>query len=60
MAAIMHDIEDYHITPAQAALIANDAAVKLLAFYHPLPSADGLLTRRLFGSGIDGVPAASR
>jgi ribonuclease Z len=51
-AAIMHDIEDYHITPEQAARIANDAQVKLLAFYHLLPSPDGLLPRRLFSQGI--------
>jgi ribonuclease Z len=35
-AAIMHDIEDYHITPEQAARIANQAQVRLLAFYHLL------------------------
>lgn len=52
-AAIMHDIEDYHITPWQAAQIANDADVKLLVFYHLLPAPDGLLQRRLFAQGID-------
>jgi ribonuclease Z len=54
-AAIMHDIEDYHITPAQAAQIANDARVKLLVFYHLLPAPDGMLARRLFAQGIDAV-----
>jgi ribonuclease Z len=52
-AAIMHDIEDYHITPEQAATIANEAQVKLLAFYHLLPAPDGFLPRRLFAQGID-------
>jgi ribonuclease Z len=52
-AAIMHDIEDYHITPEQAATIANDAEVKLLVFYHLLPSPDGVLPRRLFAQGIN-------
>jgi ribonuclease Z len=52
-AAIMHDIEDYHITPEQAAQIANEAGVKLLAFYHLLPSPDGPLARRVFAQGID-------
>jgi ribonuclease Z len=52
-AAIMHDIEDYHITPEQAAQIANEAQVKLLAFYHLLPAPDGFLPRRLFAQGID-------
>jgi len=52
-AAIMHDLEDYHITPEQAAQIANDAQVRLLAFYHLLPAPDGFLPRRLFAQGID-------
>ena len=52
-AAIMHDIEDYHITPEQAAQIANNAHVKLLAFYHLLPAPDGFLARQLFGQGLN-------
>ena len=51
-AAIMHDIEDYHITPEQAARIANQAGVRLLAFYHLLPAPDGVLARRRFAQGI--------
>jgi ribonuclease Z len=51
-AAIMHDIEDYHITPDQAARIANQAGVKHLAFYHLLPAPDGMLARRLFAQGL--------
>jgi ribonuclease Z len=51
-ATIMHDIEDYHITPDQASRIANQAGVKLLAFYHLLPAPDGALARRLFAQGI--------
>jgi ribonuclease Z len=51
-ATIMHDIEDYHITPDQASRIANQAGVKLLAFYHLLPAPDGVLARRLFAQGI--------
>jgi ribonuclease Z len=51
-AAIMHDIEDYHITPEQAAQIANDANVKLLVYYHLLPAPDNALTRRLFAHGV--------
>jgi ribonuclease Z len=52
-AAIMHDIEDYHITPEQAAALANTAHVRLLAFYHLLPAPDGGLPRRLFARGIE-------
>jgi ribonuclease Z len=51
--AIMHDIEDYHISPEQAASVANDAQVKLLVFYHLLPAPDGALPRRVFARGID-------
>lgn len=54
-AAIMHDIQDYHIDPAEAATIANAAGVKLLLFYHLLPAPDTFLTRRLFARGIDRV-----
>jgi ribonuclease Z len=54
-AAIMHDIEDYHITPEEAARIANEARVKLLVFYHLLPAPDGFLTRRLFSQGVNAV-----
>lgn len=54
-AAIMHDIEDYHITPEDAARIANDARVKLLVFYHLAPSPDGPLPRRLFSEGVNQV-----
>jgi len=51
-AKIMHDIEDYHIKPEQAAQIANEAGVKLLVFYHLLPAPDGWLPRRVFEQGI--------
>lgn len=54
-AAIMHDIQDYHIDPAEAATIANTAGVKLLLFYHLLPAPDTFLTRRLFARGIERV-----
>jgi ribonuclease Z len=52
-AAIMHDIEDYHIAPEQAAQIANDVHAKLLVFYHLLPAPDGYIARRVFTRGID-------
>lgn len=54
-AAIMHDIEDYHITPEEAARIANQAGVQLLVFYHLLPAPDGFLLRRLFSQGVNDV-----
>jgi ribonuclease Z len=58
-AAIMHDIEDYHMTPEQAATIANEAQVKLLAFYHLLPAPDGRLARSVFANGVDDVRRGS-
>ncbi len=54
-AAIMHDIEDYHITPEQAARLANQAHVRLLVFYHLLPAPDGFLPRRLFTRGVNAI-----
>jgi ribonuclease Z len=36
-AKIMHDIPDYHTTPADAARIANEAHAKLLVFTHVNP-----------------------
>lgn len=57
--AIMHDVQDYHISPEEAARTANDAGVGLLVFYHLLPAPDSWLTRRLFAQGVDAVrPAA--
>ena len=56
-ATIMHDIQDYHIDPAEAADIANRAGVKLLAFYHLLPAPDTFLARRLFAQDVRKVRA---
>lgn len=52
-AAVMHDIEDYHMTPEEAVDIANDARVRHLAFYHLLPAPDTSLARRVFAQGVD-------
>lgn len=46
IAQIAHDIEDYHVTPRQAAEMAQDANVQALALTHlippiPLPFLDG-------------------
>lgn len=54
-AAIMHDVQDYHISPEEAARAANQAGVGLLVFYHLLPAPDGFLMRRLFAEGVDAV-----
>jgi ribonuclease Z len=57
-AAIMHDIQDYHISPEEAADLANQRQLKLLALYHLLPSPDGLLPRRAFSQGVASVRRA--
>jgi ribonuclease Z len=54
-AAIMHDVQDYHIAPEEAATLANEAGVRLLVFYHLLPAPDDWLTRQLFSSGVNEV-----
>jgi len=52
---IMHDIQDYHISPEEAAAIANEAGVELLVYYHLSPAPDNFLMRRLFASGVNPV-----
>lgn len=52
VATIMHDIQSYHVSPQEAADIANQSKVKLLVFYHLLPAPDNLLTRRVFAQGV--------
>lgn len=54
-AAIMHDVQDYHVSPEEAAWLANQAGVRLLVFYHLLPAPDGFLPRRLFAQGVNQV-----
>lgn len=51
-AAIFHDIQDYHIDPAEAAQVANAAGVQLLVLYHLLPAPDTFLARRLFARDL--------
>jgi ribonuclease Z len=54
-ATIMHDIQDYHISPTEAGEIANRAGVKLLVFYHLLPTPDNFIARRLFAADMSQV-----
>jgi ribonuclease Z len=54
-AKIMRDIQDYHISPEEAAEMANQAHVGLLVFYHLAPAPDGFIQRRLFSGGVDKV-----
>lgn len=53
--AIMHDVQDYHISPEEAARLANEAHARHLAFYHLLPAPDGWLPRQLFARGVNEI-----
>jgi ribonuclease Z len=52
-AAILHDIQDYHIDPEHAADLANAAGAKLLLLYHLLPAPDNFIARRLFARDLN-------
>ena len=54
-ATILHDIQDYHLSPREAAKLAETAGVKLLVFYHLLPAPDSALARRLFADDVRDV-----
>jgi len=53
VAHIMADIQSYHISPTEAAGVANAAGVKLLVFYHLIPPPDNVMARRIFARGVD-------
>jgi len=55
MAKIMTDIPDYHLTPVQAAEIAEEAAVKKLVFYHIVPPLTNFILKRLYLEGVSDV-----
>ncbi|HEX7947712.1 MAG TPA: MBL fold metallo-hydrolase, partial [Phenylobacterium sp.] len=52
---IMGDIQSYHISPTEAADMADKAGVKLLVLYHLLPSPDNAMARQLFTRGLNGA-----
>jgi ribonuclease Z len=54
-AAIMEDIQDYHLSPEEAAELANIAGVRELVYYHLSPAPDNPLMRKLFTSGVDPI-----
>jgi len=58
-AAILHDIQDYHIDPAEAAEVANASGTKLLLLYHLLPAPDNFLARRLFARDLNKARAGT-
>lgn len=54
-AAILHDIQDYHVDPAETARLANAAEARLLLLTHLLPAPDTAVARRLFARDLDGI-----
>lgn len=55
VAHIMNDIQSYHISPTEAAEVANKAGVKLLVFYHLIPAPDNFVMREMFTRGVAGA-----
>jgi ribonuclease Z len=53
LAKMMSDIVDYHTTPAQAADIARQAGVRMLALTHLVPPPQNALVKRIFLEGVD-------
>ena len=53
IAKIMGDIPDYHVSPVDAAKMANDAGVKLLVYTHHIPSIQ--VNNPLYFAGVAAV-----
>lgn len=53
MSKIFTDITDYHLTPVQAAEIAQNAGVKRLVFYHVVPPPTNFILKRRYLEGVD-------
>jgi len=49
---IFTDIQDYHLTPVQAAQIAQKAGVKKLVFYHVVPPLNNFILKRRYLEGV--------
>lgn len=53
LSKIFTDITDYHLTPVQAAEIAQKAGVKKLVFYHVVPPLTNFILKRRYLKGVD-------
>ena len=53
MSKIFTDITDYHLTPVQAAEIAQKAGVKKLVFYHVVPPPTNFILKRRYLKGVN-------
>jgi len=52
LSKIFTDITDYHLTPLQAAEIAQKAGVKKLVFYHVVPPPTNFILKRRYLKGV--------
>ena len=55
LAKILTDIQDYQMTPVEAAAIARDAQVKKLVFYHIVPPITNFILKRRYLKGVDDI-----
>ena len=55
LSKIFTDITEYHLTPVQAAEIAQKAGVKRLVFYHVVPPPTNFILKRRYLKGVDDV-----
>lgn len=58
IAKVMADIPDYHVSPVDAAKMANDAGVKLLVYTHHIPSVQ--VTLPAYFAGVAAVRPADQ
>ena len=58
VAKIMSDIPDYHVSPVDAAKMANDAGVKFLVYTHHIPSIQ--VSNPLYFAGVAAVRPADQ
>jgi len=49
----MRDITDYHMTPVEAAEVAQKASVKKLVLVHVVPPIEGYFAKRMYLAGTD-------
>lgn len=59
-AQIMHDIQNYHASPEDAARSAKEAGVQELVLYHLVPAPPAKLIEPLFLAGAPGIFASTR